>query len=84
VPLTPPAHRGLLYHGRAIHPIFDVALLYGDRQPDEAARDQVPIALLLDAGGAPVGVLADRVLGVGEVGRQSEVVRPAWDALFAS
>lgn len=84
VPLAPAAHRGLLYHGRAIHPIFDMALLYGDRLADDTDQDEDRMALLLDAGGAPVGVLADRVLGVGDPGSDNEVVRPAWDALFAS
>ena len=29
VPLTPASHRGLLYHGRALHPVFDLAAWYG-------------------------------------------------------
>lgn len=76
VPLTPSSHRGLLYHGRALHPVLDVAVLYGD------APAQVRTVLLLDAGGAGVGVAADRVIGVGEVGEG--VVRPAWDTVFAA
>ncbi|HET6438846.1 MAG TPA: chemotaxis protein CheW [Anaeromyxobacter sp.] len=77
VPLTPPSHRGLLYHGRSLHPVVDLATVY-----------QVPAAgggrtvLLVDAGGAGVGVLADRVLGVGEGG--PDVVRPPWDTLFGA
>lgn len=75
VPLTPPSHRGLLYHGRALHPVVDVAVLYGDA-PSGPPRT----VLLLDAGGAGVGVVADRVLGVGE--GDADVVRPPWDAVF--
>lgn len=76
VPLTPPSHRGLLYHGRALHPVVDVAVLYGD------APAPVRTVLLLDAGGAGAGVAADRIIGVGEVGEG--VVRPPWDAVFAA
>jgi hypothetical protein len=75
VPLTPPSHRGLLYHGRALHPVVDLAALYG--APAEGPGRTV---LLVDAGGAGVGVLADRVLGVGEGG--PDVIRPPWDGLF--
>jgi len=77
VPLTPPSHRGLLYHGRALHPVLDIAVLYGD-PPGGPVRT----VLLLDAGGAGVGVIADRVLGVGEP-RDAGLVRPSWDAVFA-
>jgi len=77
VPLTPPSHRGLLYHGRALHPVLDVAVLYGD-----APGGPVRTVLLLDAGGAGVGVVADRVLGVGDP-RQEGLLRPPWDAVFA-
>ncbi len=76
VPLTPPSHRGLLYHGRALHPILDVGVLYGD------APAPIRTVLLLDAGGAGVGVAADRVLGVGDA--QEGLVRPPWDAVFAA
>jgi chemotaxis signal transduction protein len=76
VPLTPSSHRGLLYHGRALHPVLDVAVLYGD------APSAVRTVLLLDAGGSGVAVAADRVIGVGEVGEG--VVRPPWDAVFAA
>jgi chemotaxis signal transduction protein len=77
VPLAPPSHRGLLYHGRALHPVLDAAVLYGD--PPAAAVRRV---LLLDAGGAGVGVVADRVLGVGEP--EEGLVRPPWDAIFGA
>jgi chemotaxis signal transduction protein len=77
VPLAPAAHRGLLYHGRALHPVFDVAVLFGGEAPVEGRT-----VLLLDAGGTQVGVVAERVLGVGEASTGAEVVRPAWDALF--
>jgi chemotaxis signal transduction protein len=75
VPLTPPSHRGLLYHGRALHPVHDLAVLLGDGAPPAGET-----VLLLDAGGAGVGVVADRVLGVGEGG--DDVLRPPWDAVF--
>lgn len=74
VPLAPPEHRGLLYHERAIHPVFDLAGLYdGAPIPGEA------LALLLDAGGTAVAVLADRIAAAVA---PADVVRPAWDALF--
>jgi len=76
VPLTPPSHRGLLYHGRALHPVLDVAVLYGD------APAPIRTVLLLDAGGAGVGVAADRVLGVGDA--QEGLIRPPWDTVFAA
>jgi chemotaxis signal transduction protein len=77
VPLAPPSHRGLLYHGRSLHPVLDAAVLYGD--PPAAAAPRV---LLLDAGGAAVGVVADRVLGVGQP--EEGPVRPPWDAIFGA
>lgn len=80
VPLAPPAHRGLLYHGRALHAVFDVAALYGGRPAAEGAGT----VLLLDAGGTAVGLLVERVLRVGEEAGRGAVRRPAWDALFAS
>jgi chemotaxis signal transduction protein len=76
VPLAPPSHLGLLYHGRSLHPVLDVAVLYGD------APAPAPRVLLLDAGGAGVAVAADRVLGVGEP--QEALVRPPWDAVFGA
>jgi chemotaxis signal transduction protein len=76
VPLTPPSHLGLLYHGRALHPVLDVGVLYGDA-PGAPARH----ALLLDAGGTAVAVAADRVLGAGD--GEVEPRRPPWDAVFA-
>jgi chemotaxis signal transduction protein len=77
VPLAPPSHVGLLYHGRALHPVLDVAVLYGD--PPGAPARQV---LLLDAGGAAVAVAADRVLGPED--GDGDLLRPPWDAVFAS
>lgn len=76
VPLTPAAHRGLVYHDRALHPAFDVAALHGERPSSRAAS-----ALLVDAGGEVVAMLADRVLPPGGAA-PPEVVRPSWDALF--
>jgi len=80
VPLVPAGHRGLLYHGRAIHPVFDVAALYGGAEVAGEART----VLLLDAGGTALGILAERVLGVGEANRGETVVRPAWDSLASA
>lgn len=76
VPLAPSAHRGLLYHGRAIHPVFDVAVLYGEPPGASAAT-----ALLVEAGGNAIAVLADRILPA-SAGPVGEVARPSWDALF--
>lgn len=78
VPLGPPSHLGLLYHGRALHPVFDLAVARGGQAPAGAPR-----VLLLDAGGTAVGLVADRVLGVGETQAGEEPERLAWDALFA-
>jgi chemotaxis signal transduction protein len=47
VPLAPSAHRGLLHHGRAIHPVFDVPVLYG-----EPAAESASTALLVEEGKA--------------------------------
>jgi chemotaxis signal transduction protein len=77
VPLAPASHRGLLYHGRALHPVVDVAVLYGEPGPA-----LLPTVLLVDAGGAVVGVAADRVLGVGEAA--ADAVRPPWDSVFGA
>lgn len=74
VPLAPSAHRGLLYHGRALHPVFDVAAVYG-AEPGLGAG----LALLVEAGGAPLAVLADRIASESAPG---EALRPAWDAIF--
>ncbi len=79
VPLAPADHRGLLYHGRAIHPVFDVGAIYGD-----AAAGEPRSVLLLDAGGSAVGLVADRVLRVAEGERGQNLVRPSWDSLFAA
>jgi len=77
VPLTPPSHRGLLYYGRALHAVLDVGVLYG-----QAAAASPQRVLLIDAGGSGVGLVADRVLGVGEGGPDESILRPPWDALF--
>lgn len=74
VPLTPPSHRGLLYYGRSLHTVVDLALVYG------VVPGPARTVLLVDAGGNGVGVVADRVLGLGEGGL--EVIRPPWDTLF--
>lgn len=77
VPLTPPVHLGLLYQGRALHAAFDLPVLYGDPRAGPG-----PAALLVEAGGLPVAVFADRVLGTSEAPRDAAVRRPSWDALF--
>ncbi len=79
VPLTPPSHRGLLYHGRALHPVVDVGVLYG-----LPATVHPRHLLLVDAGGAGVAVAADRILGVGMGATADDVLRPPWDALFGA
>jgi chemotaxis signal transduction protein len=78
VPLAPPSHLGLAYHGRAIHPVLDAAVLHGDA-PGARAPASV---LLVDAGGAQVGLAADRILQPGAAAGPG-VLRPGWDALFA-
>ena len=65
VPLTPPSHRGLLYHGRAIHPVIDVGVFFG-----AGARRRSPRRCCCSTpAGAAVGVVADRVLGLGRRAR---------------
>lgn len=78
VPLSPQGQRGLLYHGRSLHPVFDAAALTG---AGEAGDPRV--LLLLDAGGGTAGVLVDRVFGVGEGEGERPIRRPAWDALLS-
>ena len=77
VPLAPPSHRGLLYLGRALHPIIDVGVFYG-----LAPSLIPPEVLLLDAGGADIGVVADKVLGLDRGREDDGVERPPWDTLF--
>jgi len=79
VPLTPPSHRGLLYHGRALHPVVDVGVLWGEPAATEPCR-----VLLVDAGGSGVGVVADRVLAAGDGELPADVLRPPWDAIFGA
>jgi hypothetical protein len=76
VPRAAPGHRGLLYHSRALHPVFDAATLLGDPPAGDPR-----VLLLVDAGGATAGVLVDRVRGVGEAEPGGPIRRPAWDAL---
>lgn len=78
VPLAPPSHRGLLYHGRAIHPVIDVGVFFA-----LAPSLIPPEVLLLDAGGAAIGVVADKVLGLDRGREDDGVVRPPWDTIFA-
>lgn len=77
VPLAPEGHRGLLHHGRAIHPAWDAAAILG-----EPASGDPRVLLLLDAGGTTAGVLVDRVLGLSEGAGTGQVRRPPWDALL--
>lgn len=77
VPLTPPSHLGLLYHGRTLHPVVDLAVLHGDLPPPGAAR-----AVILDAGGAEVALVADRIDRVGSAPSGEQVIRPVWDTLL--
>ena len=76
VPLTPAAHRGLVYHGRAIHSVFDLPVLYGE-PPGDTPR----LALLVEAGATAIAVLADRVLAAGE-SPPGGVARPSWDLML--
>jgi chemotaxis signal transduction protein len=76
VPLTPAAHRGVLYQGRAVHPVFDVAVLYGEPPGDDGG-----LALLVEAGATTIAVLADRVLAAGER-REGDVSRPSWELML--
>jgi len=78
VPLAPEGHRGLLHHGRAIHPAWDAAALLGGPVSGDPR-----VLLLLDAGGTTTGVLVDRVLGLAEGAGTLPVRRPPWDALLA-
>ena len=64
--------------GRAVHPVFDLALLHGD-----VAAPGPATALLLEAGGEAIAVLADRILPAGD-GAVTDVTRPSWDAMFAA
>jgi chemotaxis signal transduction protein len=78
VPLAPEGLRGLLHHGRAIHPAWDAAHLLGGTPSGDPH-----VLLLLDAGGTTAGVLVDRVLGLSEGTGVGPVRRPPWDALLA-
>lgn len=78
VPLAAPGHRGVLYHGRALHSVFDAAVLLGEPEAGDPR-----VLLLLDAGGATAGILVDRVRGVGEGEGATPIRRPAWDALLS-
>ena len=78
VPLSPGGLRGLLHHGRAIHPAWDAAAFLGLTPAGEPK-----VALLLDAGGTSAGILVDRVLGFSEGTGSAPVRRPPWDVLLA-
>ena len=78
VPLSPDGHRGLLHHGRAIHPAWDAAAVLGLQGTGDPR-----VLLLLDAGGTTAGVLVDRVLGLSEGTGTGLVRRPPWDVLLA-
>lgn len=76
VPLAPAAHLGLAYHGREVHAVLDPASLYGD-----GAGERPSTVLLIDAGGAHVGLAADVILQAGAA-PDRPVSRPSWDALL--
>lgn len=78
VPLAPEGHRGILFHGRAIHPAWDAAHLLGGRGGGDPR-----VLLLLDAGGTTAGVLVDRVKGFSDGAGEGPVRRPPWDVLLA-
>ncbi len=78
VPLAPRGHRGILHHGRAIHPAWDAAALLGE--PDVG---DPRVLLLLDAGGTTAGVLVDRVEGFSAGGDGRGARRPPWDLLLS-
>jgi len=78
VPLSPEGLRGLIHHGRAIHPAWDAAAILG-----LPASGDPRVALLLDAGGTSAGILVDRVLGFSEGTGTAPVRRPPWDTLLA-
>jgi chemotaxis signal transduction protein len=77
VPLTPASHLGLLYHARTLHPVVDLAVLHGDLPVPNAPR-----AVILDAGGAEVALVADRIDRVGAAPVGDDVIRPVWDTLL--
>jgi hypothetical protein len=78
VPLAPPSHLGLLYLARTLHPVIDIAVLQGDSPAPEVAR-----VVIIDAGGAEVALVADRIERVGAAPDSEGVLRPAWDTLLA-
>lgn len=78
VPLAPAGHRGILHHGRAIHPAWDAAALLGLPEVGDPH-----VLLLLDAGGATAGVLVDRVVGFAGSAGDGPIRRPPWDVLLA-
>lgn len=77
VPLTAPSHLGLLYQGRTLHPVVDVAVLHGDAASADVAR-----TVILDAGGSEVALAADRIERVGTAPAEDAVLRPVWDTLL--
>jgi chemotaxis signal transduction protein len=78
VPLAPPGHRGVLYQGRALHPVFDAAAVLGDPEVGDPR-----VLLLLDAGGSTAGILVDRVRGSGDGQEGAPPRRPPWDELLS-
>ena len=78
VPLVPAGLRGLLYLGRALHPVWDAAALLGPTLPGDPTT-----AVILDPGGTTAGLLVDRVLGISEGEEGPAVRRPPWDVFLA-
>lgn len=77
VPLAPPSHLGLLYHARTLHPVVDLAVLQGNPPASRILR-----TVIVDAGGAEVALVADRVDRVGARPDSDGVLRPVWDTLL--
>jgi chemotaxis signal transduction protein len=78
VPLAPPGLRGLLYLGRALHPVWDAAAFLGPTLPGDPTT-----AVVLDAGGTTAGLLVDRVVGISDGEEGPAVRRPPWDVFLA-
>jgi chemotaxis signal transduction protein len=78
VPLTPASHLGLLYHARSLHPVVDIAVLQGEPPAQSVLR-----TVIIDAGGAEVALVADRVERVAAMPELDDVLRPVWDTLLS-
>lgn len=72
VPLAPVPHRGVLFHGGSLLPVFDLPSLLGGRRGQHA-----PFVVLVDAGGEATGIAADEVEGVSVLHPPEDVTRAA-------